>query len=77
MGSALQMVQSSSPNYVLLGSLDGARWQPGVTVEGDVVASAPGGLVPIVLALDHSIQQRADWTFSPGNRTVFLPEQMQ
>ena len=26
-GSALQFVQSSSPNYVLLASLDGARWQ--------------------------------------------------
>ncbi len=28
-GSALQFVQSSSPNYVLLASLDGARWQLG------------------------------------------------
>ena len=32
-GSALQFVQSSSPNYVLLASLDGARWQLG-SVQG-------------------------------------------
>lgn len=28
-GSASQLIQSSSPNYVLLASLDGARWQLG------------------------------------------------
>ncbi|TFJ85660.1 hypothetical protein NSK_003168 [Nannochloropsis salina CCMP1776] len=33
-GSALQLVQSSSPNYVLLASLDGARWQLGSPLGG-------------------------------------------
>jgi hypothetical protein len=35
--------------------LDGARWRPQAVVDGVVVASAPGGLAPIVLELAHPV----------------------